>query len=63
MFIDPYEMTKMVNLWDGHRNGAAPCTHRGDVKIEYGSGGGIGTRVLVTCGCGKEFDVTCYENW
>ena len=39
MFIDPYEMTKMVNLWDGHRSGAAPCTHRGDVKIEYGSGG------------------------
>ena len=63
MFIDPYEMTKMVNLWDGHRSGAAPCTHRGDVKIEYGSGGGIGTRVLVTCGCGKEFDVTDYGSW
>ena len=40
MFIDPYEMTKMVNLWDGHRNGISPCAHRGDVKIEYGSGGG-----------------------
>ena len=63
MFIDPYEMTKMVNLWDGHRSGASPCTHRGDVKIEYGSGGGIGTQVFVTCGCGKKFDVTCYESW
>ena len=63
MFIDPYEMTKMVNLWDGHRSGTAPCTHRGDVKIEYGDGGGIGTRVLVTCGCGKEFDVTDYGSW
>ena len=33
MFIDPYEMTKMVNLWDGHRSGAAPCTHRGDLQL------------------------------
>ena len=63
MFIHPYEVTKIAILWQGHRQGTAPCANNGDVEIKYACGGGIGTRVLLTCGCGKEFDVTDYESW
>jgi len=27
------------------------------------SGGGIGTVIKATCGCGKEMDVTDYYSW
>lgn len=54
------EVTKLSNLWDHHRR---DCKHEGGVKIELASGGGIGTRTIVTCGCGKELDITDYLNW
>ena len=61
--IQPEELTKLVNVWEAHRNGTFPCTNRGDAKLEYRSGGGIGTRVFAVCGCGHEFDVTNYHSW
>lgn len=58
--LEPKEMDKLVNLWEFHRNS---CEHKGDAKIEHLSGGGIGTVTKVTCGCGKEMDVTNYLSW
>ena len=60
MDLQPTELTKLSNLWDHHRH---YCHDRGDVKIEYKDGGGIGTRVVATCGCGREFDCTDYSSW
>ena len=58
--LTTYEMTKLTDRWWLHRR---DCNSTGDARIEYALGGGIGTRVLVTCGCGKEMDVTDYESW
>ena len=33
------------------------------MKIEYKSGGGVGSVVIATCGCGKEMNVTDYRSW
>jgi len=60
MYISPKEMTKLSHLWEFHR---VNCDHKGDVKIELRSGGGIGTRTIVICGCKKEIDVTDYFSW
>jgi hypothetical protein len=61
--LSPKEMDKLAHLWEFHRNFMAGCKHNGCVKIELLSGGGIGTVVMVTCGCGKEIDVTDYYSW
>ena len=58
--LDPKEMDKLAHLWEFHRS---DCHHGGDMKIEMLSGGGIGTKTLATCGCGKEMDVTDYFSW
>ena len=60
MTISPREMDKLLWAWEFHRR---DCTHQGDAKIEYASGGGIGTRLLLTCACGKEMDATDYHSW
>ena len=60
LLLGPKEMTKLANQWELHRT---DCNHQGDMKIEYASGGGIGTRILATCGCGKVMDVTDYHSW
>lgn len=60
MLLHEKEMTRMAHLWEYHRS---DCKHEGDAKIEYGPGGGIGTTVKVTCGCGKVMDVTDYHSW
>jgi hypothetical protein len=39
------------------------CNDKRDITIAYADGGGIGTRVLVTCGCGVEVDLTDYTSW
>jgi hypothetical protein len=56
----PSEMTKLANLWEFHWR---DCRNQGDVKIEHRSGGGIGTRTVVTCRCGVELDITDYSMW
>jgi hypothetical protein len=58
--LKPYEITKLANLWEFHRQ---DCKDQNGALIAYASGGGIGTRVLVTCGCGTELDVTDYSSW
>ena len=58
--LTTYEMTKISNLWDFHRR---ECQSELDSTLAYASGGGIGTRVLLTCGCGQEMDVTDYGSW
>ena len=60
MNLGPREMDKLVYLWEFHR---CTCNHQGDACIELRSGGGIGTVVVVICGCGKEIDVTDYNSW
>jgi len=60
MNLRPRELDKLAHLWEYHR---FDCANRGDAKIELRSGGGIGTVVVVICGCGKEFDVTDYHSW
>jgi len=61
MQISMREMDKLSNLWDFHRR---DCTNRCmDAKIDYLPGGGIGTVVMVTCGCGKQLDITDYFSW
>lgn len=54
------EMDKLAHLWEFHRT---DCKHDGDIKLEHLSGGGIGTVTQVTCGCGKQMDVTDYYSW
>jgi hypothetical protein len=58
--LSPKEMDKLVNLWEFHRS---DCDHKGDMKIELRSGGGIGTVVMAVCACGKEMDATDYFSW
>lgn len=58
--LSPKEMDKLAHLWEFHRD---DCDHKGDMKIELLAGGGIGTKVLATCGCGREMDVTDYHSW
>ena len=58
--LSPKEMDKLVSLWEFHRG---DCRHQGDMKIEMLAGGGIGTVIQATCGCGKEIDVTDYFSW
>lgn len=58
--LSPKEMDKLANLWEFHR---FECHHRGDMKIEHSSGGGIGTVTTATCGCGKQMNVTDYLSW
>ena len=60
MLLQAREMDKLANLWDFHRHS---CTNHNDAEIEYLPGGGIGTVVMVTCGCGKQLDVTDYHSW
>lgn len=60
MNIQPKEMDKLLWLWEFHRT---DCANKGDVKIEHLSGGGIGTKLQVTCGCGKPMDATDYFSW
>lgn len=60
MTFGPKEMDRISHLWEFHRK---DCDHRADAIIEYRSGGGIGTVVVVICGCGKELDVTDYFSW
>ena len=61
--LGPKEMDKLCHLWEFHRNGVNCCEHKGDVKVEYRSGGGIGTATFVICACGKEMDITDYFSW
>ena len=61
--ISPKEMTKLTHLWEFHRNCLDGCKHEGDVNIQLLPGGGIGTVVVATCGCGKKMDVTDYHSW
>jgi hypothetical protein len=58
--LQPREMDKLAHLWDFHR---FECHHNGDMKIEHRPGGGIGTKTVAICGCGREMDVTDYESW
>ena len=60
VLLNPEEMTKLAHLWEFHKTG---CSDHGDIKIEMLSGGGIGTVIKATCGCGKEMDVTDYFSW
>ena len=60
VLLSPNEMNELSHLWNFHR---FDCHHHGDMKIEMLSGGGIGTVVMATCGCGKEMDVTDYSSW
>lgn len=60
MNISPREMTKLANAWDQH---SLDCSSTRDAKVEFASGGGIGTRLLLTCGCGKVMDCTDYYSW
>lgn len=60
MMLGIREMDKLAHLWEFHRS---DCHHLADVKLELLSGGGIGTRVQATCGCGKQMDVTDYSSW
>jgi hypothetical protein len=55
----PKEMDKLSRLWEFHK---FDCSHQGVVRLEHRSGG-IGTVTVVTCGCGKEMDVTDYGSW
>lgn len=62
--LQPEELDSLAVLWNHHRRGVLfPCTDKRDSKLEYADGGGIGTRVLFTCGCGEEFDITDYSSW
>lgn len=54
------EMDKLSHLWEFHRT---DCNNSKDVRIEMLPGGGIGTVIMITCGCGKEMDVTDYLSW
>jgi hypothetical protein len=58
--LDISELEKAITLWNFHRT---DCDHKGCVKIQHRSGGGIGTVTVVICGCGKELDVTDYSSW
>ena len=58
--LQPREMDKLAHQWDFHR---FDCRNDGDMKIEYRYGGGIGTKVVAICGCGREMDVTDYRSW
>jgi hypothetical protein len=60
MTLGERELTKLANLWDFHK---CDCNHRGDVTLEYRSGGGIGTVTVAICGCGKELDITDHTSW
>lgn len=61
VLLSPKEMDKLTWLWEFHRR---DCQHPiPDVKIEMLDGGGIGTKVAATCGCGKELDATDYFSW
>jgi hypothetical protein len=60
VMLNPKEMDALVDSWKSHRR---TCEHQGDAKLEHLSGGGIGTRTQVTCGCGKKIDVTDYSSW
>ena len=60
MVLSVRELDKLANLWDNHRSG---CSHRGDAEIRLFPGGGIGTVVVVICGCGRKLDVTDYASW
>lgn len=60
MKIQRREMDKLANVWEFHR---FDCRNDGDVTIEYRSGGGIGTKTVAICGCGKEIDITDYFSW
>lgn len=61
--IEPSEMDKLCHAWEFHRKAFKECVDKRDVTIEYRSGGGIGTRTFLVCGCGKEVDITNYHSW
>jgi hypothetical protein len=54
------EMNNLKLLWTFHRS---DCHNQKDITIEMLSGGGIGSVVQATCGCGKVLDVTDYSSW
>lgn len=58
--LSPKEMDKLTHIWEFHR---ADCDNKADAKIETRSGGGIGTKIIAVCGCGKEMDATDYFSW
>jgi hypothetical protein len=58
--LSPKEMDKLANIWEYHRQA---CTNKADMTIELQPGGGIGTVVMATCGCGKKMNVTDYLSW
>lgn len=60
VLLSPKEMDKLAHLWEFHRT---DCHNTGDMKVCMLSGGGIGTVIMATCGCGKEMDVTDYHSW
>jgi len=62
MLLNTEEMDKLAHLWEFHRRGVGKCVDPKDIKIELRSGGGIVTQVMVTCGCGREMDVTDYHS-
>ncbi len=63
MRLGPKEMDKLTHLWEFHRSGVGGCDHKGDAEIKLLDGCGIGTVVMVVCGCGKEMNVTDYHSW
>jgi hypothetical protein len=54
------EMNNLINLWSLHR---LYCHDQKDITIKMLSGGGIGTAIRATCGCGRVMDVTDYSSW
>jgi hypothetical protein len=60
VLLSEKEMDKLAHLWEFHRQ---DCHDPRDMRIELLDGGGIGTRAVATCGCGKEMDVTDYGSW
>jgi hypothetical protein len=60
ILLSPKEMDKLAWLWEFHRK---DCRNHRDIKIEMLPGGGIGTVVQATCGCGTELDATDYYSW
>jgi hypothetical protein len=60
VILSPEELNNLLILWRFHRT---DCDHQGDITITLLPGGGIGTVVMVRCGCNKELDVTDYSSW
>jgi len=60
VLLSEEEMDYLAHLWKLHK---FDCHDHRNMKIEMLSGGGIGTVIMATCGCGKELDATDYSSW